>query len=253
MRRQDRSDAARRSRGPRSPPRLPGSSTPPGDGDIGDAARRPQRPWCPRARTPSRRRSPATGGSSSPRRSRHAPYRRPRPGSERSLAGSPSSDSGRVGPRRYHRSVSIYLDHASTTPLRREALEAMLPYLSEHWGNPSSIHHSGRRARQGLDEARESVAMLLGAKPREIVFTSGGTESDNLAISGVAWAASARGRHIVTTAIEHKAVLQECALLGRHGFDVTYVGVDGDGLVDPEAVAAAINERTVLVSVMAAN
>ena len=129
----------------------------------------------------------------------------------------------------------------------------MLPYLSEHWGNPSSIHHSGRRARQGLDEARESVAMLLGAKPREIVFTSGGTESDNLAISGVAWAASARGRHIVTTAIEHKAVLQECALLGRHGFDVTYVGVDGDGLVDPEAVAAAINERTVLVSVMAAN
>ncbi|TME31985.1 MAG: cysteine desulfurase [Chloroflexi bacterium] len=149
--------------------------------------------------------------------------------------------------------MSIYLDHASTTPLRREALEAMLPYLSEHWGNPSSIHHSGRRARQGLDEARESVAMLLGAKPREIVFTSGGTESDNLAISGVAWAASARGRHIVTTAIEHKAVLQECALLGRHGFDVTYVGVDGDGLVDPEAVAAAINERTVLVSVMAAN
>ena len=129
----------------------------------------------------------------------------------------------------------------------------MLPYLSEHWGNPSSIHHSGRRARQGLDEARESVAMLLGAKPREIVFTSGGTESDNLAISGVAWAASARGRHIVTTAIEHKAVLQECALLGRHGFEVTYVGVDGDGLVDPEAVAAAINERTVLVSVMAAN
>jgi len=129
----------------------------------------------------------------------------------------------------------------------------MLPYLSEHWGNPSSIHHSGRRARQGLDEARESVAMLLGAKPREIVFTSGGTESDNLAISGVAWAASARGRHIVTTAVEHKAVLQECALLGRHGFDVTYVGVDGDGLVDPEAVAAAINERTVLVSVMAAN
>ena len=149
--------------------------------------------------------------------------------------------------------MSIYLDHASTTPLRREALEAMLPYLSEHWGNPSSIHHSGRRARQGLDEARESVAMLLGAKPREIVFTSGGTESDNLAISGVAWAASARGRHIVTTAVEHKAVLQECALLGRHGFDVTYVGVDGDGLVDPEAVAAAINERTVLVSVMAAN
>jgi cysteine desulfurase len=149
--------------------------------------------------------------------------------------------------------VTIYLDHASTTPLRREAFEAMLPYLSEHWGNPSSIHRSGRRARQGLDEARETVAALIGAKPREIVFTSGGTESDNLAISGASWAASARGRHIVTTAIEHKAVLQECALLGRHGFDVTYVGVDEHGLVDPDAVASAITERTVLVSVMAAN
>jgi len=129
----------------------------------------------------------------------------------------------------------------------------MLPYLSEHWGNPSSIHRSGRRARQGLDEARERVAALIGAKPREIVFTSGGTESDNLAISGASWAASARGRHIVTTAIEHKAVLQECALLGRHGFDVTHVGVDEHGLVDPDAVASAISEHTVLVSVMAAN
>jgi len=137
--------------------------------------------------------------------------------------------------------------------MRREVLEAMLPYLSEHWGNPSSIHRSGRRARQGLDESRETVAMLLGAKPREIVFTSGGTEADNLAISGVAWASSARGRHIVTTAIEHKAVLQECALLERHGFEITYLGVDRDGLVDPEAVAAAITERTVLVSVIAAN
>jgi cysteine desulfurase len=149
--------------------------------------------------------------------------------------------------------VSIYLDHASTTPLRREALEAMLPYLSEHWGNPSSIHRSGRRARQGLDEARESVAMLIGVKPREIVFTSGGTESDNLAISGASWAASARGRHVVTTAVEHKAILQECALLERHGFEITYVPVDQNGVVDPEAVAAAISERTVLVSVMAAN
>jgi len=149
--------------------------------------------------------------------------------------------------------VTIYLDHASTTPLGREAFEAMLPYLTEHWGNPSSIHGSGRRARQGLDEARETVAMLIGAKPREIVFTSGGTESDNLAISGVAWAASARGRHIITSAIEHKAVLQECALLERHGFEVTYLGVDDHGLVDPEAVAAAITDRTVLVSIMAAN
>jgi cysteine desulfurase len=149
--------------------------------------------------------------------------------------------------------VTIYLDHASTTPLGREAFEAMLPYLSEHWGNPSSIHRSGRRARQGLDEARETVAMLIGAKPREIVFTSGGTESDNLAISGVAWAASARGRHIITTAIEHKAILQECALLERHGFEITYLAVDKLGLVDPDALEAALTERTVLVSVMAAN
>jgi cysteine desulfurase len=149
--------------------------------------------------------------------------------------------------------VTIYLDHASTTPLGREALEAMLPYLSEHWGNPSSIHRSGRRGRQGLDEARETMAMLLGAKPREIVFTSGGTESDNLAISGVAWAASARGRHIITTGIEHKAVLQECALLERHGFEITYLAVDEHGLVDPDAVESAITDRTVLVSVMAAN
>ncbi|MDP9270942.1 MAG: cysteine desulfurase [Chloroflexota bacterium] len=149
--------------------------------------------------------------------------------------------------------MGIYLDHAATTPLRREALEAMLPYLTEHWGNPSSIYASGRRARQGLDEARETVARLVGAKPREIVFTSGGTEADNLALSGFAWAASARGRHIVTSAIEHKAVLQACALLERHGFEITYLPVDADGLVDPDAVAAAITEHTVLVSVMAAN
>lgn len=149
--------------------------------------------------------------------------------------------------------MGIYLDHAATTPLRREALEAMVPYLTEHWGNPSSIHRSGRRARQGLDEARETIAAQIGAKPREIVLTSGGTESDNLALSGIAWAASARGRHIVTTAIEHKAVLQTCALLERHGFEVTLLPVDADGLVDPRQVADAITERTTLVSVMAAN
>ena len=149
--------------------------------------------------------------------------------------------------------MGIYLDHAATTPLRREALEAMLPYLSDHWGNPSSIHTSGRRARQGLDEAREAVAASIRARPREIVFTSGGTEADNLAISGYAWAASARGRHVIATSIEHKAVLQACALLERHGFEITYLPVDGDGLVDPDAVARAITPHTLLVSVMAAN
>ena len=117
--------------------------------------------------------------------------------------------------------MAIYLDHAATTPLRREALDAMLPYLTEHWGNPSSIYASGRRARQGLDEARERIAATLDAKPREIVFTSGGSESVNLAIKGVAWAASARGRHIVTSSIEHKAGLHACQLLERSGFEIT--------------------------------
>jgi cysteine desulfurase len=149
--------------------------------------------------------------------------------------------------------VGIYLDHAATTPVRREVVDAMLPYLTEHWGNPSSIHTSGRRARQGLDEARERIAALLGAKPREIVFTSGGTESDNLAVTGIAWAASSHGRHIITTAIEHKAVLQSCALLERHGFSITYLPVDGHGRVDPAAVDEAITDRTTLVSVMASN
>jgi cysteine desulfurase len=149
--------------------------------------------------------------------------------------------------------MSIYLDHAATTPLRAEALEAMLPYLGEHWGNPSSIHASGRRARQGLDEAREVVAGVLGCRAREVVFTSGGSEADNLALKGIAWAASARGRHIITSAVEHKAVLHSCAVLERHGFEVTYLGVDARGRVDPGELSAAITEHTTLVSVMYAN
>jgi cysteine desulfurase len=149
--------------------------------------------------------------------------------------------------------VAIYLDHAATTPLRREVLDTMLPYFTEHFGNPSSIHAAGRRARQGLDEARETVAALIGAKPREIVFTGSGSEADNLALKGAAWAASARGRHVITTAIEHKAVLQSCAVLERQGFDVTYLSPDASGRVEPGAVDEAITDRTVLVSVMAAN
>ena len=149
--------------------------------------------------------------------------------------------------------MAIYLDHAATSPLRPEVLEAMLPYLTEHHGNPSSIHASGRRARQGLDEAREGIAAAIGAKPREIVFTSGGTESDNLAVKGIAWAGSARGREIVTTSIEHKAVMNSCAMLVRQGFAVTYLPVDRYGLVDPADVAAAITDRTTLVSVMSAS
>jgi cysteine desulfurase len=147
----------------------------------------------------------------------------------------------------------IYLDHAATTPLHPAVLEAMLPHLTEHYGNPSSIHARGRRARQALDEARETIAATIGASPREIVLTAGGSEADNLAIKGVAWAASARGRHIVTSAVEHHAVLHTCQVLERSGFEVTYLPVDRYGRVDPDAVAAAITDRTSLVSVMYAN
>jgi len=149
--------------------------------------------------------------------------------------------------------MTVYLDHAATTPLRPEVLEAMLPYLTEHHGNPSSIHGSGRRARLGLDEARETVARIVGAKPREIVFTGSGTEADNLAIKGAAWANSARGRRVVTSSVEHKAVLHACAVLERNGFEITYLPVDRYGRVDPADVAAAITEHTTLVSVMYAN
>ena len=149
--------------------------------------------------------------------------------------------------------MSIYLDHAATTPLHPEVLDAMRPYLTEHFGNPSSIHATGRRARLGLDEAREAVARILGATPREIVFTGGGTESDNLAVKGAAWSASARGRRIVTSRIEHKAVLHSCAVLERFGFEVTYLGVDRYGRVDPADVEAALTDHTTLVSVMYAN
>ena len=149
--------------------------------------------------------------------------------------------------------MAIYLDHAATSPLRPEVLEVMLPYLREHGGNPSSLHSSGRRARQGVDEAREVVAQRINAQPREIVFTGSGTEADNLAIKGVAWAGTARGRHIVTTAVEHKAVLNTVAILERSNFEVTVLPVDRYGRVDPLAVADALTERTTLVSVMAAN
>ena len=149
--------------------------------------------------------------------------------------------------------MAIYLDHAATTPLHPEVLEAMLPYLTEHHGNPSSIHASGRRARQALDEAREEIASLIGAKPREIVFTASGTEADNLAVKGVAWASSARGRNVIVSAVEHKAILNPAAVLDRQGFAITTIGVDQSGRVDPHDVAGAITEGTTLVSVQAAN
>ena len=149
--------------------------------------------------------------------------------------------------------MAIDLDHAATSPLRPEVLEAMLPYLTEHSGNPSSLHASGRRARQGIDEARETLAALVGAAPRELVFTAGGTEADNLAVKGVAWAASPGGKHVVISAVEHKAVLNAAAILERSGFEITLLPVDRYGRVDPADVVAALTDRTTLVSVMAAN
>ena len=147
----------------------------------------------------------------------------------------------------------IYLDHAATTPLRPEALEAMLPYLSGEYGNPSSAHGPGRRARLALDEARESVAQDLGADPREIVFTSGGTEAINLAIKGVAWAGKARGHRIITCAVEHHAVLNSVRHLEKFGFEVVELPVDRYGRLDPDHLASSITDRTILVSLMLAN
>jgi cysteine desulfurase len=149
--------------------------------------------------------------------------------------------------------MPIYLDHAATTPLRREALEAMLPYLTDQFGNASSQHSFGRRARAGLDEAHERVARALGATPREIVFTSGGTEANNLAIKGAAWAGKARGHRIVTTSVEHHSVGHTVRYLEKFGFEVVELPVDRYGRVDPNELEAAITPKTILVSVMWAN
>ena len=147
----------------------------------------------------------------------------------------------------------IYLDHAATTPLRAEALQAMLPYLQEAFGNPSSIHAVGQRARKALEDARDVVAKALECRSNEVVFTSGGTESDNAAIKGGAMALRPTGNHVITTAIEHHAVLHTCHQLEGMGCDVTYIPVDHNGLVDPRDVLDAVTDETVLVSVMYAN
>ncbi|MHB8771237.1 MAG: cysteine desulfurase NifS [Syntrophales bacterium] len=147
----------------------------------------------------------------------------------------------------------IYLDYASTTPTDSRVVEAMLPYFGEVFGNPASIHAFGQEALAAVEGARAGIAAVLGADPAEVVFTSGGTESDNFALKGAAIANRARGNHIVTTVIEHHAVLETCRFLEREGFAVTYLPVDREGTVDPAAVAGAITPRTVLVSVMHAN
>ena len=149
--------------------------------------------------------------------------------------------------------MPIYLDHAATTPLRREVFDAMLPYLTESFGNPSSAHGYGRAARAGLDEAHERVARRLHAEGREIVFTSGGTEANNLALKGAAWAGKARGHRIVTSAVEHHAVGHTLRYLEKFGFEIVELGVDRYGRVDPDQVEAALSDKTILVSIMLAN
>jgi cysteine desulfurase len=149
--------------------------------------------------------------------------------------------------------VRVYLDHAATTPVDPRVLEAMLPFFSEKAGNASSLHAYGQEARAAVEEARAEVARAIGARPSEIVFTSGATEADNLAILGVALASQERGRHIITSAIEHHAVLEPCRWLARWGYEVTYVPVGRDGIVDPEDVRRAVRSDTILISIMAAN
>ncbi|HLJ60683.1 MAG TPA: cysteine desulfurase family protein [bacterium] len=149
--------------------------------------------------------------------------------------------------------MRVYLDHAATTAVDGRVLAAMLPYFSERPGNASSLHGFGQEARAAVDIARTQVASLIGAQPAEIVFTSGATEADNLAVFGVALAPEGRNRHIVTSVIEHAAILESCRVLEGRGYAVTYVPVDTRGIVDPDAVGRALRPDTGLVTIMAAN
>jgi cysteine desulfurase len=145
------------------------------------------------------------------------------------------------------------MDHSATTPVAPEVLEAMLPYFSEKFGNASSLHSFGLEAKEALEESREKVAGLLGAKPEEIIFTSGGTESDNLALKGIARKNRQLGKHIITTQVEHPAILECCRKLEKEGFEVTYLPVTNEGLVDIASLESAIRSDTILISVMHAN
>ena len=147
----------------------------------------------------------------------------------------------------------VYLDHNATTPVHPKAIEAMLPFMNERFGNPSSVHSFGQDTREALEKARETVANALGGKKDEIVFTSGGTESDNLAISGTAGALCKKGKHIITSKIEHHAVLATCEHLGNLGFETTEVPCDKYGVIDPEDVRRALRSDTILITIMHAN
>jgi cysteine desulfurase len=147
----------------------------------------------------------------------------------------------------------IYLDHAATTPTHPEVVQAMLPYFTDAFGNPSSPYSLGQEAKAAVEEARDKIAHLIGAQSEEVIFTSGGTEADNFAIKGVAYANQHKGNHIITTSIEHHAVLKSCKFLEKQGFRVTCLSVDKYGLIDPEDVKKTITDKTILISVMHAN
>lgn len=147
----------------------------------------------------------------------------------------------------------IYLDHNATAPVHPEVVEAMLPSYNTYYGNASSIHSFGRDAKKAMEEARDRIAELIGADSQEVVFTSGGTEADNFALKGVAWAGEKGGDHIITSAIEHHAVLNTCQYLEKRGFKVTYLPVDKYGLIDPVQVSEAITNKTIIISIMLAN
>ena len=147
----------------------------------------------------------------------------------------------------------IYLDNAATTSLKEEVLEEMMPYLKENYSNPSSIYDFAQKAKKAVEDARSVIANALGAKDREVYFTGGGSESDNWALKGAAAALKEKGKHIITSKIEHHAILHTCEYLERQGYEVTYLDVDENGLVSPEAVEAAIRPETILISIMFAN
>ena len=147
----------------------------------------------------------------------------------------------------------VYLDYSATTPVKDEVIQEMLPYFTQNFGNPSSLYTKGLESKEAVDKAREQVANLIGATPKEIYFTGCGSESDNWAVFGVAEALKDKGNHIITTKIEHHAMLHSCEHLEKKGYKVTYLDVEADGTVTPEALEAAITDETILISVMMIN
>ena len=147
----------------------------------------------------------------------------------------------------------IYFDHAATTPVSAEVLEKMMPYFSENFGNAHSQHNFGRNAIKGVDDARSQVAAAIGCRPNEVYFTGSGTEANNWAVKGTAWARESKGRHIITSKIEHPSVLNSCKWLEKHGFEVSYISVDKDGTVSLDELEKAVRPDTILISVMMAN